>query len=56
MVPVAKCNLVATEVLNARAAYIFEVLALSVGANVLLYAIIGALMWPLRYLALRRNR
>lgn len=47
--------LMATEVPNPRNAYIFEVAALSVGANVLFYAIIGLLTWPLRYIALRTN-
>ena len=45
----------ATEAPNPRTAYIFEIVALSVGANVVLYAIVGFLTWPLRYLALRRN-
>jgi hypothetical protein len=48
--------LMATEVPNARAAYTFEVLALSVGANVLLYAIIGGLMCPLGTLPFVGNR
>lgn len=46
----------ATDVPNARAAYILEVLALAVGANVVLYATVGVLTWPLRYLAVRRSR
>ena len=46
----------ATEVPNPRNAHILEVAALSIGANVLLYAIVGLLTWPLRYLAVRRNR
>jgi hypothetical protein len=38
---------------STRTAYIVEVAALSVGANVLLYATFGLLMFPLRYIVLR---
>jgi hypothetical protein len=38
---------------STRTAYIVEVAALSIGANVLLYAILGLLTWPLRYVVLR---
>jgi hypothetical protein len=48
--------LMATEGPDHRAGYILEILALALGANVLVYALIGALTWPFRYLAIRRNR
>jgi hypothetical protein len=40
---------------STRTAFIVEVAALSVGANVLLYAILGLLTWPLGYVMLRRK-
>jgi hypothetical protein len=46
----------ALQVPNPRTAYTLNVLTLAVGVNVLLYATIGLVTWPLRYFVLRRNR